>query len=106
MPDNQNEGTLEDLLLDAAADAYPQLHQAAKKYIAGCRRLSDLQPDDLEEFNKPDGLKKATVATMASILKPGKSIQVSIQDNRWLESASLNSHRIKAVREFLAALLA
>lgn len=106
MPDNQSQGTLEDLLLDAGGSAYPQLLQAAGEYAASASKSTELQKDDLDEFNKPAGLKKATAAAMASILKPGKAIQVSIQDNRWLEPTSLNLPRIKALREFLDALIA
>lgn len=106
MPDNESQGTLEDLLLDAAASAYPQLLQAAESYTASASQNSALQSSDLEEFNKPAGSKKATVAAMASILKPGKAIQVSIQDNRWLEPASLNLPRIKALQVFLDNLMA
>lgn len=106
MPDNQSQGTLEDLLLDAAGSAYPQLLQAAQTYTASASQNSSLQQSDLEEFNKPAGPKKATVAAMASILKPGKAIQVSIQDNRWLEPASLNLPRINALQVFLHDLMA
>ena len=106
MPDNESQGTLEDLLLDAAGSAYPQLLQAAQSYTASASHNSALQSSDLEEFNKPAGPKKAAVAAMASILKPGKAIQVSIQDNRWLEPASLNLPRIKALQVFLHDLMA
>lgn len=106
LPDNQSQGTLEELLLDAGHLAYPQLLRAAENYVTGAIQAAQLQPEDLEEFQKPAGQKKATAAAMASVLKPGKSIQVSIQDNRWLEPASLNLPRIRALNDFLQALLA
>jgi hypothetical protein len=33
---------------------------------------------------KPAGRKKAIVGAVANVLRPGKSVQVSLQDNRWL----------------------
>jgi hypothetical protein len=48
MPDNVNQGTLEDLLLDAAGSAYPQLLQAARGYVDEAGSLSELSREDLE----------------------------------------------------------
>ena len=106
IPDNSNQGTLEDLLLETAATSYPQLHKAAQTFVNGAETTISLSPEDLREFRKPAGKNKATTAAMASILKPGKSIQVSIQDNRWLDSASLALPRITAVKHFLERLFA
>lgn len=105
MPDNRSQGTLEDLLLEAGASAYPQLLGAARTFVSEAARDPGLTPHDLEEIQKPAGLSKSTAAAMASILKPGKSIQVSIQVDRWLEPASLGLPRITALQEFLEALV-
>jgi hypothetical protein len=105
MPDNRSIGTLEDLLLEAGSAAYPELNAAAESYVQSVQALSELSPEDLKELRKPAGLKKATVAAMSSILKPGKAIQVSIQDNRWLEENSLELPRIAEVTRFFRALL-
>jgi hypothetical protein len=44
---------------------------------------------------------------MASILKPGKAIQMSIQDNHWLrEEAVLKLPRLLSIKDFLAKLFA
>ncbi|OJT17426.1 hypothetical protein BO221_45785 [Archangium sp. Cb G35] len=106
LPDNVNSGTLESLLLECGERQYPAL-------LADVRLLVDkvqaeahaLTPDDLKDFNKPAGRHKAMVACMAGILRPGKAIQVSIQDNRWLEGVALDVPRISAVRQFLRELL-
>ncbi len=105
MPDNHSTGTLEDLLLEAGSAAYPELNAAAEGYVRSVQTLSELSPEDLTELRKPAGLKKATVAAMSSILKPGKAIQVSIQDNRWLEENSLALPRIAEVTRFFRSLL-
>lgn len=103
LPDNGTAGTLEDILLDSAKEVYPKLLESAFLHVDSARYV-DLIPDDLKEFNKPAGKNKAIIGTMASILKPGKAIQVSIQDNQWLQGSALSLPRIKAVQNFLANL--
>ena len=105
MPDNVSSGTLEELLLEAGGQAYPGLQQAAADYVNGIDRVEGLTTDDLIEFGKPAGSKKAVLAAMASILKPGKAIQVSIQDNRWLEADSIQLPRIAKAHRFIQELL-
>jgi hypothetical protein len=106
LPDNQTAGTLEDLLIDCAQSNYPGLLASAQALV------SSVQPgdpafteEDMRDFRKPAGAKKATVACIAGILKPGKAIQVSIQDNRWLDAQTLNLARIQTVQRFLKDLL-
>jgi hypothetical protein len=41
---------------------------------------------------------------MTSILRPGKAVQTSIQDNRWLRNQALAIPRIAAVQTFLTEL--
>ena len=61
--------------------------------------------EDLDDLRKPAGRHKAIVGSMASILRPGKAVQVSLQDNRWLRDAALAIPRVKAVQDFLVSLL-
>jgi hypothetical protein len=107
LPDNQAAGTLEDLLIECAAISYPGLLAEAQALVG---RVQPSDPsftsNDMEDFLKPSGPKKATVACIAGILKPGKAIQVSIQDNRWLDPQAMNLPRIHAVQRFLKELLA
>ncbi len=60
--------------------------------------------EDLKELRKPAGRNKAVIGSMASILRPGRAVQVSIQDNRWLRDAALAIPRVKAVQDFLVNL--
>lgn len=106
LPDNVNAGTLESLLLECADLQYPALLAEVRSLVGEVQAgVHALTPDDLKDFNKPAGPHKAMVACMAGILRPGKAIQVSIQDNRWLEGTALDLPRISAVRQFLRALL-
>jgi hypothetical protein len=107
LPDNLNPGTLEDLLLECAALNYPGLLTAAQALVAQAQAgASSLTKEDLKDFRKPTGRKKATVAGIASVLRPGKAVQTSIQDNRWLEAQALSLPRILTLRQFLKDLLA
>jgi hypothetical protein len=103
LPDNQNHGTLEDILLQTAQINYTHLSLAAQTYIQSLDE-SQLTRDDLVELRKPAGRKKAQVSSMASILKPGRAIQNSIHDNRWLEGEAVNLPIVKSISLFLADL--
>ena len=104
LPDNQNPGTLEDILLQAAQVNYSQLFMAAGTFIQSVDK-NQLVPKDIVEFNKPSGDKKARVSSISSILKPGRAIQNSIQDNRWLDGEAMNLPVMQSVSVFLQQLL-
>lgn len=107
LPDNASQGTLEDLLLECGAAVYPELLGAARGYIGGIDcAWPELAKDDTGAFEKGAGRNKATIASMASVLKPGKAIQNSTQDNRWLKDPrALALPRVAALRGFLTKLL-
>lgn len=100
LPDNSNDGTLENLLLHSAEKIYPNLLAMAKDYVNTAKN-TDLSEAELEGINKPAGENKAIVGAMANILRPGKAVQVSIQDNDWLRGEALDLPLIKSVQEFL-----
>lgn len=104
LPDNQAAGTLEDLLLECAQVSYTSLEIQARAYINSVDQ-SVLTKYDLDDFRKPAGKKKSVVSAIASVLKPGKSIQVSIQDNRWVAGDALLLPRVGSLQSFLAELL-
>jgi hypothetical protein len=104
MPDNHSAGTLEDLLLDCADQNYADLKSNASAYLSNINRAL-LEGDDLDEIGALAGEKKAQVGVIASVLKPGKAIQNSISDNRWLEGAAKVQPRVEGLRRFLRELL-
>ena len=107
LPDNLNPGTMEDLLLECAALNYPGLLTAAQALVAQVQPTDpSFTEEDMKDFLKPAGRNKATVASIVGVLKPGKAVQTSIQDNRWLEAQALSLPRILTVRQFLKDLLA
>ena len=104
LPDNASAGTLETLLEECAAENYARLWQRSKTYVAGIDP-KELSAEDLKDFQKPAGRQKAIISAMAAILRPGKAIQVSLQDNQWIRARALDLPRIKSIRAFLAELL-
>ena len=91
LPDNTSNGTLEDVLLDFARHIYPTLLATATNHVNSASGDTSLTPEDLKELLKPAGRHKAIVGSIASILRPGRAVQVSLQDNRWLRDAALRT---------------
>lgn len=104
LPDNQSQGTLEDILLEIGRIAYPVLLPMAEAHVHGAKtKLVVGQPgwtsSDNDEFKAPAGPKKATIASATAILKPGKTCQVTLSDNRWVDATTL---QISPLKEFAA----
>ena len=99
LPDNQNEGTLETLLLAGAERRYPDLQSGACTYLDMAKQS---YAQNLKGFNEL----KATVGVIANVLRPGKANQVSIGDDDWLTQESI--HEIPshiAFSEFIDSLI-
>ena len=104
VPDNQNQGTLEDVLLESGAVAYePQIQQATA--FVDMFDKAGLTEDDTEEGRKPSGRKKQIVGTVAAMLKPGRALATTLQDNRWLKGDALNTPLAIGLRKWLHELL-
>jgi hypothetical protein len=104
LPDNRSTGTLENILIECGESNYPDLIEKSREYIKVIDH-SKLKGDDLKELNKPAGENKAIVGIASNILKPGRTLQVSLQDNRWIDDTTINLPKIKALREFLMEVL-
>jgi len=105
LPDNNTNGTLENLLIECASSAYPTLLNNANEFVSKSLRDTTLTLEDLRDSKKPSGQNKAIIGSMANLLRPGKAIQVSLQDNRWLRDKTLELPCILKVQNFLADLL-
>lgn len=99
LPDNINLGTLEDLLMECGALAYPEQMQAASDFVNDI--FAKCNGKEFSELKLPAGRNKAIIGATAELLKPGKAIQVSIQDNKWLQGPALQIERIKKAADFL-----
>ncbi|AMV19856.1 DUF3226 domain-containing protein [Planctomyces sp. SH-PL14] len=103
LPDNREVGNLEDLLLECAAQAYPVLLASARTHVDNAVAAVTAGYDG-EDLSRIPMRNKAIVGAVASALRPGKAVQVSIQDNKWFKGANLQLPRIKAVQDFLIRL--
>lgn len=104
LPDNASPGTLETVLAECAQERYPQLAELSTSYVDNVD-IARLSKNDLKDLRKPAGRQKAIVSGVATILRPSKALQVSLQDNEWLRGSALELPRVLAVRRFLAGLL-
>ncbi|MCC5638190.1 hypothetical protein LC593_20610 [Nostoc sp. CHAB 5844] len=100
MPNNLVAGTLEDILFECAKLNYPDLLELALNYVSSID-TSQLSKDDLRELNKPAGKNKAVISSISSILRSGRTLQVSIQDNRWLDENTLSLESVNLIKIFL-----
>lgn len=103
-PNNRDQGTLENILLECARINYSDLLNLSQTYIESIDR-NQLTKNDLEYFKKPAGEKKAIISSISSILRPGKALQVSLQDNRWIDEQTLQLESIKLIKNFLEQII-
>lgn len=103
LPDNQGTGNLEDLLLECASLQYADLLPTAQAHVDAAKACVGIRGDG-EDLSKKPYYNKAIVGTIASVLRPGKAVQTSIQDNRWLKENALSVEKVKAVQLFLKEL--
>ena len=105
MPNNVEPGTLEDILLECAEVNYPELLNLSNSYVSGVSGIdiknTKLNKNDLKYFKKPAGKNKAIVSMISSVLRPGKTLQVSIQDNRWIDDETIGLNSVSAIKMFL-----
>lgn len=112
LPDNVSQGVLDTLLCSCGQIAYPAYMKRANSYL-------DSYQDEfsaVDEFSSKErtSLKwknfdreKALIATVVSVLKPGKTNTVSIADNNWVsEQTQQQVPALGNFIEFLSQLLA
>lgn len=101
LPDNLNAGVLETLLCKCGESIYPTYMERANAYI------NQFSGEEIEKLKwKPYDRQKALIATVASILKPGKTNTASISDNDWICEKTLEEvPEMSQVSVFLGELL-
>lgn len=105
LPDNASEGVLDTLLCQCGEVVYPEYMKRAKSYLA---EFSEEERKEKPLKWKREGFDrdKALVATVVSVLKPGKTNTVSIADNDWVSDKSQNEvAALASFIEFLKQLL-
>jgi hypothetical protein len=109
LPDNQRSGTLEAILLECAEVAYPTLLSAARAWIDALdphdKRVF-VNAEERKDLIKPSGKDKAILGVIANVLRPGRAVQASIQDNRWLRDPEcLKLPKVAALGAFVDAVI-
>lgn len=102
-PDNVNEGTLENVLLKCAEQTYPDIYNGANGFVSNVN-IDILDHDDKKDFIAPSGKNKSIAGCIGNIMRPGKAIQVSIQDNRWINDHTINITEIRDLNNFISCL--
>jgi hypothetical protein len=90
LPDNCSQGVLDSLLVACGRQAYPKHMNAADAY------LGQFSGQDTAHW-EPYSREKAHIATVVSVLKPGKTNTVSLADDDWVSPPTF-----AALAEFIA----
>ena len=101
LPDNASPGVLDTLLCECGQIAYPAYMEKASSYLNEFSE-SDIKSLKWKNFDR----EKALVATVVSVLKPGKTNTTSIADNNWVsEQTKQQVPALANFIEFLSQLL-
>jgi len=101
LPDNASPGVLDTLLCECGQIAYPAYMEKASSYLKEFSE-SDRKSLKWKNFDR----EKALVATVVSVLKPGKTNTTSIADNNWVsEQTQQQVPALANFIEFLSQLL-
>ena len=100
-------GTIEDVLLPLGLTRFPRLAHTAGEYVESWIKNDAAGPsDDFRELRKPAGSKKAKLSAMAAVLKPAKSLNASMEDQKWIPAQLDGCAELMPLIEFLRNLLA
>ncbi len=103
LPDNIYQGVLDTLLCECGEIAYPEYMERAKLYLDN---FSEEEKKSKPLKWKPFDNEKALIATVVSVLKPGKTNTTSIADNDWVSNKTVEEVKsLKKLRKFLIYLL-
>jgi hypothetical protein len=94
LPDNASPGVLDTLLCECGQIAYPVYMEKASSYLNEFSE-SDIKSLKWKNFDR----EKALVATVVSVLKPGKTNTTSIADNNWVSKQT--QQQIPALANFI-----
>ena len=102
-PDNKNKGTIENILLKCGQRVYSGLLSGATNFVDNVN-LNLLNENDKIDFKKRSGRDKAKIGCVANILRPGKSVQVSIHDNDWISDQTVGIIEVAELKRFIEEL--
>jgi hypothetical protein len=94
LPDNASPGVLDTLVCECGQIAYPVYMEKASSYLNEFSE-SDRKSLKWKNFDR----EKALVATVVSVLKPGKTNTTSIADNNWVSEQT--KKQVPALANFI-----
>lgn len=94
---------IENVLLPLGELAFPELHDASQGFVESWNHDHGNEAP-FTELRKPAGLSKAQLSTMAALLKPGKNLNASLQDQEWVPTGR-PPDVLKPLFDFLQALV-
>lgn len=99
-PNNLDAGVVEDLILQCGKIVYPSFVANASDYV-------DHFEDNLKGPIRwaPFDKQKAIIASVASLLKPGKSNLATLKDDSWISESARDSPMLKLLIDFCQNLL-
>jgi hypothetical protein len=99
-PDNAGRGVVEHLVLECGEAVYPAHLARARRYV------DDFGEEDRRQARwAPFDFEKALIASVASLLKPGKTNTASLADNLWVSDVTQHLPKLAALLQFLRALV-
>jgi hypothetical protein len=98
LPDNVGQGVVEHLVLECGDAVYAAHLERGREFVRG---FSDAERQAWDPFDE----QKAIVAAVASLLRPGKSNAVTIEDNLWISEQTRNLPKLAGLLAFLQALV-
>jgi hypothetical protein len=105
-PGEGQQGTLETILLECAGVTQPVLRQEAEAFVTSVNAKHPPKAAATERSVTPSGTLKAKCGAIASVLKPGGSLAVSLRQSGWLPETSELPADAKRADDYLASLLA
>lgn len=100
LPDNIHAGVVEHLVLECGAHVYAEQIERARRYVGEFSR-QDRQQARWDPYDE----EKAVVASVASLLKPGKTNTASLADNEWIGKKTEHLPMLAALLRFLRQLV-
>lgn len=81
LPDGQDQGTIEKVLLSCAESRFAGLAGKAREFVEALPIAADQIADrDLKQFNKPSGKTKAMMGCIGNQFRPGRPMYTAIDD--------------------------
>ncbi|HSN98323.1 MAG TPA: DUF3226 domain-containing protein [Candidatus Nanopelagicales bacterium] len=99
-PDNVRQGVVEHIVLQCGELVYQDHLGRAREFVAGFG-LEERTQSHWAPFDE----QKAILASVASLLKPGKTNTASLADNKWISEQTRHVPGLRALLRFLMRLL-